>query len=54
MKTNTVTEAKAGWQKVSLEFTTPKWDPFLNVVFEVRDCKVYLDDFSLTRVQRGG
>ncbi len=54
MKTNTVTADKSGWQKVSLEFTTPAWDPFCNVVFEVRDCKVYLDDFSLTRLKPGG
>ena len=49
-QTNVVTSEQADWQRVSLEFTTPKWDPFINVVFVVEDGKAYLDDFQLIRL----
>lgn len=33
------------WQKVSFEFTTPAWGPFVQLQFEARNCTVYMDDF---------
>jgi hypothetical protein len=39
-----------GWQKVSLEFTTPKWGPFVNIVFVANNCTAYLDDFQFVEV----
>ena len=49
-QTSAATSEKDGWQQVSLEFTTPKWDPFINIVFVVEDGKAYLDDFRLARI----
>jgi len=49
-QTNVVTSEKEGWQQVFLEFTTPKWDPFINIVFVVENGKAYLDDFRLVRL----
>lgn len=40
---------KSDWQQVVLEFTTPKWDPFIDVVFYCEDGTAYMDDFSLKR-----
>lgn len=42
---------KKEWQKVSLEFTCPKWDAFINVVFVVDSGWAYMDDFSLMKVK---
>ncbi|MFP4355102.1 MAG: hypothetical protein ACLFUJ_08230, partial [Phycisphaerae bacterium] len=50
MKTNTVGAKEDGWQKVTLEFSTGSWDPFVNIIFHAEDCKVYLDDFSMIRL----
>jgi hypothetical protein len=38
------------WQKVSLEFTAPKWGAFINIVFVANACTAYMDDFSLTPI----
>lgn len=43
---------RQGWQKVELEFDTPAWDPFVNIVFVVNNGKAYLDDFALVRIDR--
>jgi hypothetical protein len=49
-KTNTV-QAGLGWVRSVLEFDTPAWDPFINIVFCVGgEGKAYLDDFQLVRV----
>ena len=48
-QTNTAPGGK-GWQKLSLEFTTPKWDPFIDVVFHAEGGIGYLDDFCLKRL----
>jgi hypothetical protein len=50
-QTNKATGDKRGWQRVELEFDTPDWNPFVNVVFVVNGSKAYLDDFSLLRIQ---
>jgi hypothetical protein len=41
---------KPGWQKVTLEFTTPPWDPYIDISFVVDSGQVFVDDFSLMRV----
>jgi len=41
---------KSEWQKVELEFTCPKWDAFIHIVFVVDSGWAYMDDFSLMRV----
>ena len=38
------------WQRVSLEFTTPNWDPFVNIVFVCENGEALLDDFSLQKL----
>lgn len=50
-QTTKATAEQKGWQRVVLEFETPKWDPFVNIVFEVRSGKAYMDDFSLMQVK---
>ena len=48
------THAKAGegWTHVVLDFDTPDWDPFINVVFCVEgDGRAWLDDFRLSRIE---
>ncbi len=43
-----VAEGGKGWQHVVLDFETPAWDPFINIVFVVEgEGTVYLDDFRL-------
>ena len=39
------------WGLVELEFETPEWNPFVNVVFVVNGCKAYLDDFWLMKMR---
>ena len=39
-----------GWQNVSLGFTSPKWDPFIDVVFHAEGGTGYLDDFCLKQL----
>jgi hypothetical protein len=41
---------KPGWQKVTLEFTTPAWDPYVDISFVVDSGQAFVDDFSLMRV----
>lgn len=38
------------WQKVSLEFTTPTWDPFVNIVFHCENGEAHLDDFQFVKL----
>jgi hypothetical protein len=38
------------WERVALEFTTPKWDPFINIVFQTQGCRAYMDDFRIAPV----
>ena len=38
------------WQKMALEFATPKWGPFIQLTFHAENCTVYLDDFRFVRV----
>jgi hypothetical protein len=45
-RTTDATGAKE-WERVELEFTTPKWDPFINIVFRTEGCRAYMDDFRL-------
>ena len=40
-----------GWQRVELEFTTPAWDPFINVVFRTEGGKAWMDDFQLVPIR---
>lgn len=49
-QTTRATAGKEGWQRVVLEFDTPRWDPGVNVVFQVRDCTAYMDDFRLVKL----
>jgi hypothetical protein len=35
----------SGWKKVSLQFTTPAWGPFIQLQFHATNCRAYLDDF---------
>ncbi len=39
------------WTKVSFEFTTPKWGPFIQIDFHAKDCTAYLDDFKFAPVE---
>ena len=39
------------WQHVVLDFTTPKWGPFLNLTFVSKNCTAYGDDFCLAPVE---
>jgi hypothetical protein len=41
---------KPGWQKVMLEFTTPEWDPYIDITFVVDSGQVFVDDFCLQRI----
>ena len=50
-RTTAATDRSDQWQKVSLEFTTPAWGPFVNIVFVAKNCRAYLDDFSFTLVE---
>jgi hypothetical protein len=50
-KTTLARGDRPDWQQVSLEFTTPKWDPFIDLVFYCDDGTAYLDDFSLMKAE---
>jgi hypothetical protein len=49
-QTSVASGQNSDWQKVELEFTCPKWDAFINIVFVVDSGWAYMDDFSLMRV----
>ena len=53
-QTNVAGPDAARWQELKLEFTTPKWAPFINVVFNASACTAYVDDFSLIAVEKDG
>ena len=38
------------WRKVSFDFTTPKWGPFIQITFRAENCRAYVDDFVLIEV----
>ena len=41
-------KAGEGWGRAVLEFTTPEWDPFINIVFVLEgEGRAWMDDFSL-------
>ncbi len=44
-RTNTATANENGWQKLTLEFTTPEWDPFVDIRFHCPDGVAWFDDF---------
>jgi hypothetical protein len=50
VKTNVVGPAD-GWQKLRVDFTTPKWGPFIDLAFHAVNCTVYLDDLQFTIVK---
>jgi len=39
------------WQQAAVEFTTPKWGPFIQITFYASACKAYLDDFAFVEVR---
>ena len=41
---------KTAWQKVSLEFTTPAWDPFVYISVVCDSGTAFMDDFTLKRI----
>ena len=44
-------KAGEGWKKAELEFTTPKWDPFINIKFEMKGKgRAFMDDFQLVPI----
>jgi hypothetical protein len=46
--------ARAGttdWQKVTLEFETGPWDPFVQIAFVCDSGRAFLDDFTLKRIK---
>ncbi|MFW6061336.1 MAG: carbohydrate binding domain-containing protein [Planctomycetota bacterium] len=51
-QTNAATAETDGWQKVSLEFTTPAWGPFVDLVFVCEGGTAYLDDLKFVPVKR--
>jgi len=42
---------KTAWQKVSLEFTTPAWDPFVYISIVCDSGTAFLDDLTLKRIR---
>jgi len=52
VKQKTGAATPGDWQKVSLEFTAPKWGPFINMVFIAEGCTAYVDDFVFAEVNR--
>jgi hypothetical protein len=51
MRTPSAEPGGEEWQKVALEFDSPKWGPFLNVTFHARSCTAYVDDFRIAAVE---
>jgi hypothetical protein len=45
--------ATAGqWKRISLTFTTPKWDPYIDLRFVAAGKgKAYFDDFSIKAIK---
>jgi len=47
-------KAGEGWKRAVLQFTTPEWDPFIDIVFVLEGKgRAWMDDFSLTEVKAG-
>ncbi|HUS93020.1 MAG TPA: hypothetical protein VM695_14270 [Phycisphaerae bacterium] len=40
-----------GWQKSTVEFETPAWDPYIQVGFVVDSGSAHIDDFTLQRIR---
>ncbi len=49
-KTTAATGDQPGWQKVSCEFTTPAWDPYVKISFSVHSGTAFLDDVTFKRL----
>jgi hypothetical protein len=52
--TGAATGASGDWEHVVLDFTTPLWDPFINISINAEYCTAYLDDFQLAPAEGGG
>jgi hypothetical protein len=50
-RTNVATTGTEDWQKIELDFVSPAWGPFINIVFAADNCTAYVDDFILTPVE---
>jgi hypothetical protein len=50
-RTTAAKPGKDGWRKVAVEFTTPKWGPFVNISFVARNCNAWMDDFTFVPVE---
>ena len=50
-QTTAATAETAGWQKVSLTFTTGEWDPYVHIAFVCNSGSAYLDDFTFKRIK---
>jgi len=50
LQTN-VLEPGGPWQKVNVDFTTPKWGPFIDLKIVARNCTAYVDDFQFVVVK---
>jgi hypothetical protein len=51
--TGSATGASGEWEHVVLDFTTPLWDPFINISINAEYCTAYLDDFQLAPAGKG-
>ena len=38
------------WQRIRLDFSTPAWDPFVDIRFHARNATAYFDDFQLIQI----
>ena len=49
-KTTAASGYKTAWQKVSLEFTTPAWDPYVFISVVCDSGSAIMDDFTFKRI----
>jgi hypothetical protein len=54
MRTTSAGPGGQQWQRVALEFESPKWGPFLNLAFHAQSCTAYVDDLRIAEVGVGG
>ncbi|MFP4105622.1 MAG: hypothetical protein ACLFVU_05950 [Phycisphaerae bacterium] len=50
-KTTSATPGGDEWQHVKLEFTSPKWGPFINIAFVANAATAYVDDLHIRAVE---
>ncbi len=50
LESDKATAETDAWQRVVLEFDTPAYDPFVDLVIEVEDATAYMDDFHFRRI----